>query len=656
MDTTLQDPLVGQVLDGRYRVDARIAAGGMATVYRALDTRLDRVLALKVMHPTLAVDGSFVDRFIREAKSVARLAHPNVVQVFDQGTDGSYVYLAMEYIAGCTLRDVLRERGALQPRAALDILEPVLAALGAAHRAGFVHRDMKPENVLIGDDGRVKVADFGLVRSVDAVTNTTGAVLGTLSYLAPEQIERGTAGPRVDVYACGVVLYEMLTGGKPHQGESPAQILYQHLHEDVPAPSAAVPGLPYELDELVAEATARTPDVRPQDAVALLARVREARAGLSEEQLDAVPPQALAAEHDNAEDRTSVIPRALTVPRPLPVGEDVHADGGADGGPAGAGLDRTARFETPPPPPPPAPGPRRPGRPRRGLLTLVAAVLLVLGLGGGVWYINSGQFTKVPPLLAKTEAQARERLEEAGLGVKEVKHAYSDTVERGTVISTDPGAGTRIRSHDSVTLTLSDGPETVKVPDLGGRSLSEARALLKKEGLEPGMVTREFSESVARGSVIGTDPAAGTERRTGSAIALTVSKGRPVDVPDVAGEDLDRAKSDLEDAGLKVRIASEQVHSEFDKGQVARQTPAAGSRAAEGDTVTLTLSKGPEMVEVPDVTGSSVGDARNRLEKAGFKVEEDRGLFGLFGDTVRRQSVKGGDRAPKGSTITITIR
>lgn len=221
VDTTLQDPLVGQLLDGRYRVDARIAVGGMATVYRALDTRLDRVLALKVMHPALAADGSFVERFIREAKSVARLAHPNVVQVFDQGTDGSYVYLAMEYVAGCTLRDVLRERGALQPRAALDILEPVLAALGAAHRAGFVHRDMKPENVLIGDDGRVKVADFGLVRAVDTVTNTTGAVLGTVSYLAPEQIEHGTADARVDVYACGIVLYEMLTGDKPHSGDSP---------------------------------------------------------------------------------------------------------------------------------------------------------------------------------------------------------------------------------------------------------------------------------------------------------------------------------------------------------------------------------------------------------------------------------------------------
>ncbi|MFF9121983.1 Stk1 family PASTA domain-containing Ser/Thr kinase [Streptomyces sp. NPDC014889] len=644
MDTTLQDPLVGQVLDGRYRVDARIAVGGMATVYRALDTRLDRVLALKVMHPTLAADGSFVERFIREAKSVARLAHPNVVQVFDQGTDGTYVYLAMEYVAGCTLRDVLRERGALQPRAALDILEPVLAALGAAHRAGFVHRDMKPENVLIGDDGRVKVADFGLVRSVDTVTNTTGAVLGTVSYLAPEQIERGTADPRVDVYACGVVLYEMLTGGKPHQGESPAQVLYQHLHEDVPAPSAAVPGLPLELDELVAEATARTPDIRPHDAVALLARVREARSALSADQLDALPPQALTAEHDNAEDRTSVIPRALTTR--VRDAQSARSE---------AALNRTSRLQAPPPPPRPA-GARRPGRPRRTLLTVVAAVLLVLGVGGGVWYINSGQFTKVPPLLTKTEAQAREQLKKAGLGVDRVEHAYSDTVGRGTVLSTDPQAGARIRSHGSVTLTVSDGPETVRVPDLKGHRLDEARALLKQEGLEPGMVSREFSDDVPRDVVIGTDPGAGTDRHAGSAIALTVSKGRAVDVPDVTGEDLNEARSDLQDAGLKVRISSEQVTSDFDKGKVARQSPEGDSEAAEGDTVTLTLSKGPEMVEVPDVTGNSVGDAKNTLQKAGFQVREDRGLLGLFGDTVKQQSVKGGDRAPKGSTITITIR
>ncbi|MET9787945.1 Stk1 family PASTA domain-containing Ser/Thr kinase [Streptomyces canus] len=643
MDTTLQDPLVGQVLDGRYRVDARIAVGGMATVYRALDTRLDRVLALKVMHPALAADGTFVERFIREAKSVARLAHPNVVQVFDQGTDGSYVYLAMEYVAGCTLRDVLRERGALQPRAALDILEPVLAALGAAHRAGFVHRDMKPENVLIGDDGRVKVADFGLVRSVNTVTSTTGAVLGTVSYLSPEQIEQpGTADARVDVYACGVVLYEMLTGDRPHDGDSPAVVLYKHLHEDVPPPSAVVPGLPYELDELVASATARTPDLRPYDAVALLAQTREAHGRLSADQLDAVPPQALAAEYAGAENRTSVIPRTLTVPRLLPVNEDEPV------------YHRTSRLESPPPPP--SRRGRSSGGTRRGPLLIVAAILLALGLGAGVWYINSGQFTQVPALLAKTEAQARDRLDEAGLDTGKVTYAYSDTVKRGTVISTDPEVGARIRNNDSVSITVSKGPQTVKVPDVQGDALSTARTRLKAEGLQPGMVTREFSDDVPKGFVISTDPENGTTLRAGSAIALTVSKGAPVDVPDVTGEDLADARADLTEAGLKVKIATTRVNSEYDAGQVAKQTPAGDSQAADGDTVTLTISKGPEMIEVPDVTGDSVDDARTALEGAGFQVDEDRGLLGLFGDTVKKQSVKGGDTAPKGSTIKITIR
>jgi eukaryotic-like serine/threonine-protein kinase len=643
VDTTLQDPLVGQVLDGRYRVDARIAVGGMATVYRALDTRLDRVLALKVMHPALAADGVFVERFIREAKSVARLAHPNVVQVFDQGTDGSYVYLAMEYVAGCTLRDVLRERGALQPRAALDILEPVLAALGAAHRAGFVHRDMKPENVLIGDDGRVKVADFGLVRSVDTVTSTNGAVLGTVSYLSPEQIEQpGTADARVDVYACGVVLYEMLTGDRPHDGDSPAVVLYKHLHEDVPPPSAVVPGLPYELDELVASATARTPDLRPYDAVALLAQTREAHGRLSADQLDAVPPQALSAEYAGAENRTSVIPRTLSVPRLLPVNEDEPV------------YHRTSRLESPPPPP--SRRGRSSGGPRRGPLLIVAAILLALGLGAGVWYINSGQFTQVPALLTKTEAQARDRLDEAGLETGKVTYAYSDTVKRGTVISTDPGVGERIRNNDSVSITVSKGPQTVKVPDVQGDALSNARTRLKAEGLQPGMVTREFSDEVPKGFVISTDPEDGTTLRAGSAIALTVSKGAPVDVPDVTGEDLADARADLTEAGLKVKIATTRVNSEYDAGQVAKQTPVGDSQAADGDTVTLTISKGPEMIEVPDVTGDSVDDAKTELEAAGFQVDEDRGLLGLFGDTVKKQSVKGGDTAPKGSTIKITIR
>ncbi|MEU9527502.1 Stk1 family PASTA domain-containing Ser/Thr kinase [Streptomyces sp. NPDC048210] len=638
MDTTLQDPLVGQLLDGRYRVDARIAVGGMATVYRAVDTRLDRVLALKVMHPALATDAAFVERFIREAKSVARLAHPNVVGVFDQGAQGAYVYLAMEYVAGCTLRDVLRERGALQPRAALDILEPVLAALGAAHLAGFVHRDMKPENVLIGDDGRVKVADFGLVRAVGTATDTTGSLLGTVSYLAPEQIEQGTADTRSDVYACGVVLYEMLTGGKPHGGDTAAQVIYQHLNEDVPAPSGAVPGLAAGLDELVAAATARNPDLRPSDAVALLAASRVIREALTEEQLDAMPPQALAETHDAAEDRTSVIPRVI---------------------PAGQGTaHHTSRLEMPRTAlPEPGLGRRVPlaFRGRRGVLTAVVTVLLVLGAGAGVWYINSGQFTRVPALLGKTQSAAEERLADEGLDLKGVERAYSDTVRRGTVISSDPGSGERIRGNDAVKLVISRGPETVKVPDVEGLALADARRELKKWGLAPGMATREFSEEIDRGKVIRTDPRAGTERHTDSAVALVVSKGSPVGVPDVTGLSVDDATAALDEAGLKAEVLPERVNSAEAQGEIARQTPGSGAEAAEGDTVELTVSKGPRMLQVPDVTGKDVDEARSTLEDAGFEVKVDR-PFLSFSDTVGSQSVEGGEKAAEGSTITIRTK
>ncbi|NEA18608.1 Stk1 family PASTA domain-containing Ser/Thr kinase [Streptomyces halstedii] len=637
MDTTLQDPLVGQLLDGRYRIDARIAVGGMATVYRAMDTRLDRVLALKVMHPTLATDVAFVERFIREAKSVARLAHPNVVGVFDQGAQGAYVYLAMEYVAGCTLRDVLRERGALQPRAALDILEPVLAALGAAHRAGFVHRDMKPENVLIGDDGRVKVADFGLVRAVGTVTDTTGSLLGTVSYLAPEQIEHGSADTRSDVYACGVVLYEMLTGSKPHAGDTAAQVIYQHLNEDVPAPSGAVPGLAAGLDALVAEATARDPELRPSDAVALLARSREARAALTEEQLDAMPPQAVAGTHDAAEDRTSVIPRVI---------------------PEGQGTaHHTSRLEMPPDGPPSRP--RRGGRfaldRRRGMFAALLALLLALGVGSGVWYINSGQFTQVPSLLGQTQKAAQERLTDAGLGLKGVERAYSDTVERGTVISSDPASGERIRGNGSVKLVISRGPEVLKVPDVEGLPLPDARRQLKEAGFEQGMVTREFSEEVARGEVVRTDPPVGTERHAGSGVALVVSKGAPVGVPDVTGLDVEDATAELAEAGLKAKVLPDRIEAPEAAGEVAKQTPGGGAEAAKGDTVELTVSKGPRMVEVPDVTGSDVDEARDTLEEAGFEVKVDRPLLS-FSDKVASQSVKGGEKAAEGSTVTIRTK
>ncbi|MBC3985825.1 Stk1 family PASTA domain-containing Ser/Thr kinase [Streptomyces sp. AC536] len=669
MDTTLQDPLVGQVLDGRYRIEARIAIGGMATVYRAVDTRLDRVLALKVMHPTLATDDAFVERFIREAKSVARLDHPNVVGVFDQGTDGTYVYLAMEYVAGCTLRDVLRERGALQPRIALDVAEPVLAALGAAHLAGLVHRDMKPENVLIGDDGRVKVADFGLVRAVDAATNTsTGAVLGTVSYLAPEQIEHGTADTRADVYACGVVLYEMLTGAKPHTGTTPAQVLYQQLHEDVPAPSRSVPGLAPALDDLVAEATARDPEQRPAGAVELLGLLRTARSGLTDAQLDVAPPRAKAGtlgapvprSGSGPDDRTSVIPRAAAArasatrrqPAPSPA---------ADGAAADDELNRTSVLGPPllaerpvNDDPPPQPVRRRPGglrMPRRPVLTAVTALLLVFGVGLGIWYINSGQFTHVPAVLSMKQAEAEEKVRDAGLDVK-IKHGFSDVVEKGRVISTHPESNARIRNTGTVTLTVSRGTEMAEVPNVAGMSLEDAKKKIEGAGLSLGKVTKRFSEETPRGDVLGSEPAAGTERRPDSAVAVTVSKGAPIDLPDVVGDALDDAESELRDAGLDVRIA-EPVFSDEDKDTVALQNPPEGSRVAEGDTITLTPSKGKEMIEVPHVEGNHLDDAKRKLEDAGFKVGVNRFFFG---DTVFDQSVDGGDEAPKGSKITLRVR
>ncbi|MGW5353225.1 Stk1 family PASTA domain-containing Ser/Thr kinase [Streptomyces sp. NPDC004031] len=669
MDTTVQDPLVGQTLDGRYRVEARIAVGGMATVYRALDTRLDRVLALKVMHPGLAADGGFVERFIREAKAVARLSHPNVVGVFDQGTDGTYVYLAMEYVAGCTLRDVLRERGALTPRAALDVLEPVLAALGAAHRAGLVHRDAKPENVLIGDAGRVKVADFGLVRGVDTQTSSSGALLGTVSYLAPEQIGHGQVDERTDVYACGVMLYEMLTGAKPYEGESAMEVIVQRLNEDVPPPSVAVPGLAPRLDALVARATSRDPEGRPADAVALLAEVRAVRAELTGEELDfrvARVETAAGPAVAGSEDPTSVVHPLAALAMPAPPAASGREDDE---------LHRTTRLlprrpadgesysidDTPTAPPPIPGGPGGRGRAvrgpawhgRRGLLTVLAALLVVLGVAGGVWYINDGQFTHVPGVLALPQAEAQHKLSSAGLDTQ-VRKDYSLTVPRGSVISTDPEPGKRIRSNGTVTLTVSEGPRQVKVPDVSGRTLADAQRQLKDAGLVPGTVAKSFNDSVPQGSVIVTDPPAGREMAPGTPVAFTISRGSPVEVPDVIGKSVTEAQQTLQDAGFQVVLAPDKAFSdEADKDTVALETPDRGTQAGKGDTVTITVSKGQQLFPVPDVKGQSQGDAEKTLKAAGFEV---RVINLFFGDTVFSESPDGGSQAPKGATVTLWVR
>ncbi|MET7638845.1 Stk1 family PASTA domain-containing Ser/Thr kinase [Streptomyces sp. NPDC005438] len=630
MDRTLEDPLVGRLVDDRYRVESRVAVGGMATVYRAMDTRLDRVVALKVMHRSLVQDRAFVRRFIREAKSVARLSHPHVVGVFDQGQDEDLVYLAMEYVPGGTLRDTLHQHTRLTPQAALRVLDPILAALSAAHQAGLVHRDMKPENVLIGHGDEtplpartgstdvIKVADFGLVRAVDTHTSSASSdtIMGTVSYLAPEQIQDGTAAPSADVYACGVMLFEMLTGTKPHNGETPAQVLYQHLQEDVRPPSTLVPGIPEEVDALVRAATDRDPERRPQDAGAFLAELRRVSAWLG-----ATAPA--------GPEATSVIPRptgaAHGTPPPSGTGSRLTLPGFLSGD--GDWY-------------------------RRPWALVTAGVLALLLVAGSVWYLTAGRYTDTPAVLAKSEKAATRAVEDAGLKPR-VKREYSESVERGKVISSDPRPGARVTEGDTVTLSVSRGPRIAEVPDIRGAKLASAKRQLRKAGLVPGVVRKAFNEEVPLGAVVRTDPKPGAERRPGTAVALTVSQGRPVPVPSVLGQEEQEAREALEDQGLRVRIAEERVFSEREKGAVARQSPGAGSDAARGQTVTLTLSKGPDMVTVPDVEGRQRDDAVAELQAAGFTVNVNR-IF--FGNKVFNQSPDGGGTAPRGSEVTVWLR
>nr|WP_134010317.1 Stk1 family PASTA domain-containing Ser/Thr kinase [Streptomyces sp. 846.5] len=632
MDTTLYDPLLGRLLDARYRVEQRIAVGGMATVYRGLDTRLERVVALKVMHAGMASDPGFTARFIREAKAVARLSHPNVVNVFDQGQDGDAVFLAMEYVPGWTLRDLMQDRGALAPRTVLDILEPVLAGLGAAHRAGLVHRDVKPENVLLTEDGRVKVTDFGLVRAVSGETQaTTGQVMGTVSYLAPEQIEQGATDPRTDVYACGILMFEMLTGAKPYTGDSPMQVIYQHISSDVPPPSTLVPGLAPQLDAITTAAAARDANRRPADAVALLAALQHIRRGLTPAQLDAEPGLPSQPFQQPQVERTSImreLPPDLVMPRRTPPEE---------------------RYASPP-----SRGNRRPPR-RRRRWVVPAAVLLVIGLvaGGATWALD-GLYMQMPSVLGETQGQAVQTLQADGLTVS-ITQDFSSTVGSGKVISSNPGVGTRIRKDGSVTLDVSKGPDRPAVPDVTGKSQSAAEQAIKAAGLAVGQVTQQASDSVAQGNVISADPAVGTKEQPNTVVNLVVSSGaQPVSLPNVVGESVDQATADLQNAGFTVQLDPNQVFSDnAAAGEVAAQSPN-GDTASKGTTVTLTVSKGQQQATVPDVTGLSEQDAKKALRSAGFQVQTVK--LNPFGTpTVHNQSPAGNQQAAMGSKVTIWL-
>ncbi len=645
------DSVVGLVLDGRYEVTSRIARGGMATVFLATDRRLDREVAVKVMHPHLADDEQFIARFHREAKSAARMSHPNVVAVFDQGTSDDVVYLVMEYVAGTTLRDLISERGALTPGEALGVLEPLLDALGAAHRAGVVHRDVKPENVLLTDDGRVKVADFGLARAASAsqTGTTTGMLMGTAAYLSPELVTRGVADARSDVYAAGIMLFEMLTGRQPFVGEVPIQVAYQHVNDEVPPPSSLDPGLPVELDDLVTWSTARDPDERPRDARELVADVRRLRTDLDDATLDRVPQAPRASAVADGATPTST-QHATRVVQPL--GADASGRGAA--GRAAVRASRTgdvlgSRQDTPQQGDwGYGPGGRRR---RRGLWTMVATLVAAAVIAAVAWFFTSGPGAyTVTPAVSGTAEEATATLDAAGLGAR-VLEQFDENQPAGTVLGTDPPAGDQVRKGATVDIFVSKGTEFTVVGALAGLTLEQATAALDELDLVVGEGEPQFSETVAEGQVISQAPAEGERIRRGDTVEVVLSKGRqPIEVPIVTGAEQADAEAAVTEAGLVPDVTGEYSET-VEKGLVISQAPAEGTLFG-GDTVTLVVSQGPPLVAVPNVVGLQVPEARAALEGAGFTVEEHEVLGGYFG-TVRSQDPSG--EAPKGSTITITI-
>jgi serine/threonine-protein kinase len=640
VDTTVADPLVGQVLEGRYVVRSRIARGGMATVYLAVDQRLDRDVALKVMHADLAQDEEFLRRFVREARSAARLSHPGIVAVYDQGHDNGSWFLVMEYVPGRTLRDLLTERGRLTPREALALLDPVLDALAAAHWTGIIHRDIKPENVLLADDGRVKVADFGLARAVTTATTShdSKVLLGTVAYLAPEQVERGVADARSDVYAIGILLFELLTGRKPFSGETPIQVAYQHVHSDIPRPSSLVPGLAPALDELVTQAAARDADARPADAGDLLVAARRTRASLTPAELDGTASRS---------DATVVVPAARSFAVP--------------GGPPPGSYPPAGSY-----PPPQAPtgvldlrdndGGPEPRRRHRGRTAVLVIVLLALLLGLAGWYVGAGPGSKTatPNVVGKLTTAAQGIVEAKGLHTH-VTQVFSETVPAGRVAATEPGPGQDVSKHGTVILDVSKGPERYPVPDLNGQSLDKAEAALTGTKLAVGSVTQAFSDSVPKDDVVSSDPVAGTRLAPDKPVDLVLSKGpAPVTLADWTGKPADAATQQLGSDGLKVKTTSA-YSTTVAQGDVVSQRPGPGT-VHRGDTVSLVVSKGPPLVSVPDVTGKSVEQARKILKSAGFQVQVTHVFPWVIGGNVVAQSPNGTSKAPMGSTVTIAIR
>ncbi len=657
MGRTITDPLVGTVVDGRYEVLSRIARGGMATVYLAVDRRLDREVALKVMHAHLAdgADGSdFIARFRREARSAARLTHAGLVGVYDQGLDGDVSYLTMEYVDGITLRRRLAEAGALSLDESLSVIESVLDALSAAHRHGLVHRDIKPENVLLASDGRIKVADFGLARAVTEVTaTTTGTVLGTVAYLGPELVSRGISDPRTDVYACGILLYEMLTGRQPFTGETPVQVALQHVSNDIPAPSSSVSWLPQEIDDLVHALAARVPDDRPHDAAAALELVRRTRALLDDETLARaadVPP-------------TITLHPATAVPSgddPATPGSpdeidttmlDMNESGSTIALPIGVGVlspEHEAEIER-------LEAQRARRRRRWWAFAVVLSVLTALAAGSW-WFVNygPGAFTAVPNVVGMESEAAADVLTRADLEFRFGEEFSHEPVDE--VISTAPVAGGQIARGAEVLVTLSKGPDMRDVPgDLVGATAEDAVIELRRAGFTVAPHVMRYDDEVPAGEVMSVSPTGEERFEVGTEFTLTVSDGpAPLKIMSVVGATRAQAKAELERFGLVYKKAKNQFSDTVAKGHVISQSPEAGTPGFRTDVVTVTVSKGPETFEIPNLFGKSYDEAAQILVDLDMEPRRENFLGGMLG-LVRDQSVEAGTKVVKGTIVVLTV-
>jgi eukaryotic-like serine/threonine-protein kinase len=657
MESAQADTITGRLLDRRYQVRSRIAHGGMATVYLATDTRLDREVALKVMHADLARDADFVDRFIGEAKSVAKLSHPNIVGVYDQGSDGHYLYLAMEYVHGRTLRELLRERGWLPWQEALSLMDPILAGLGAAHQAGIVHRDVKPENVLITADGRVKVVDFGLARASAAASNTrAGMIIGSVAYLAPEQVTGAVTDARTDVYAAGVMLFEMLTGRQPFTGETPLAIAYAHVNSDVPVVSSLVGGLPPSVVQLVQAATSRDPGRRPANA-GVFHRVTRVLRGYPEPAesvtgawaMPVTPSPYSDASGTGAGSRTMVVQDeagfAAGYGNGARPGSFRSSLGGLlqGGSSDGAGIDAF-----------PADGMRHEREPllqrwlfSRRLAYVAVGAVAILAAGGGGWYLTSGRYATIPAVQGAPLATAEQALSQAGFHVRTGTSVNNLSVPSGDVVSVAPSG--RAVPGTLITLTVSLGPRMIKVPAIPATdNAAQAAAALRAAGLTVSASTKPVGvpSSPHLGTVAGTTPAAGTVWPQNKPVYVDVVAG--LSLPNLVGQDVNTIANQWASQN-HVTIQQQQVNSnQGAAGIIVSQSPAPGSLVQPGETVDVSVSNGPPMVQIPNMDGQSFNQVKQELEQLGFQVV---GRQYFFGQRVSSTSPSG--EAPAGSTITV---